>query len=135
MSHYSKIATQIVERDSLVQALNELGYSNIELHDVPQNLYGYQGDLRPETAEVIIRRQFISGESNDIGFKKNSDGNYQAIISEYDQELLGSDWLGQVCQRYAERAVVNKLRIQGFEVAEKRLDPVTKKVHLVLRRG
>ncbi len=135
MSHYSKIETQIVDCDSLIQALNDMGYRYVEVNETAQNLYGYQGDMRPEMAEVIVRRKYISGESNDIGFKLSPNGTYNAIISEYDEELLGKDWLGKVCQTYAEHAVVKKLSLQGFEVAEKRIDGVTQKVHLVLRRG
>jgi hypothetical protein len=135
MSHYSKIDTQIVECDSLVKALQEMGYKDIEVHEKAQNLFGYQGDVRPEQANVIIRRKHISLESNDIGFRLTAQGTYEAIVSEYDQELLGSDWLGKICQTYAEIAVVSKLVSQGFEIAEKKLDPATNKVHLVLRRG
>ena len=135
MSHYSKIDTQIVERDSLLEALKNMGYRNIEVHDVARNLYGYQGDLRPEQANIIIRRQFISRESNDIGFRLTAKGTYEAIVSEYDQELLGKDWVGKVCQHYAECAVVKKLMQQGFEIAEKKVDKATKKIHLILRRG
>ena len=135
MSHYSKIDTQIVERESLVKALHEMGYKDIEVHERAQNLFGYQGDVRPEQANVIIRRKHISTESNDIGVRLTAQGNYEAIVSEYDQQLLGADWVGKVCQTYAEIAVVNKLAQQGFEIAEKKVDPVTQKVHLVLRRG
>jgi hypothetical protein len=135
MSHYSKIDTQIVECESLVKALREMGYKRIEVHEKAENLIGYQGDVRPEKANVIVRREYISPESNDIGFRLTSQGTYEAIVSEYDQELLGSDWVGKVCQNYAEIAVVSKLAQQGFEVAEKKVDPVTQKVHLVLRRG
>lgn len=135
MSHYSKIDTQILEKESLLKALCDMGYAAVEVHDKPQNLYGYQGDLRPEQANVIIRRQHISPESNDIGFRLTSAGSYEAIVSEYDQELLGKDWVGKVCQHYAEHAVVSKLEQQGFSIAEKKVDPVTQKVHLVLKRG
>ncbi len=135
MSHYSKIETQIVEQDSLVKALQDMGYTNLEVHEIAQNLYGYQGDVRPEQANVIIRRKFISPESNDIGFILTGAGTYEAIVSEYDQELLGLDWVGRVCQNYAEHAVVSKLEQQGFLIAEKKVDPVSKKVHLVLKRG
>jgi len=134
LSHYSKIETQIVERDSLLQALRDAGYEHVECHDSAQSLFGYQGDVRPEKADVIVRRKYISPESNDIGFRLAEDGTYQAIISEYDQELLGEGWLGRLCQNYAEHAVVNKLKQQGFEIAERRLDPSTSKVHLTLRR-
>ena len=135
MSHYSKIETQIVDRESLLKALNDMGYSNIEVHEMGEHLYGYEGDVRPEQGNIIIRREFVSPESNDIGFKLTDQGTYEAIVSQYDQELLGQDWIGRVCQSYAEHAVVSKLEQQGFSVAEKKVDPVTKKVHLVLKRG
>jgi hypothetical protein len=135
MSHYSKIETQIVDKDSLLKALCDLGYTDIEDNATAQFLYGYKGDRRPEEAEVIIRRKYISEVSNDIGFKLTPQGTYEAIVSEYDQQLLGSDWIGKVCQGYAEHAVVSKLASQGFSVADKQIDPVTKKVHLVLRRS
>lgn len=135
MSHYSKIETRIMEKESLLKALQDMGYTDIEVHDKAQNLYGYQGDVRPEQANIIIRRQFISPESNDVGFRLTAEGTHEAIVSEYDQELLGKDWVGRVCQNYAEHAVVSKLEQQGFAVAEKKVDPVTKKVHLMLRRG
>ncbi|CAN5565661.1 hypothetical protein BH10CYA1_BH10CYA1_59910 [soil metagenome] len=135
MSHYSKIETQIMEKDSLIKALRDMGCEEIEEHEQAQNLYGYQGDVRPEQANIIIRRKFISAESNDVGFRLTTEGTYEAIVSEYDQELLGSDWVGKVCQNYAEHVVVSKLEQQGFQVAEKKIDPVTQKVHLVLKRG
>lgn len=135
MSHYSKIETQIMEKESLLKALHDLGYTDIETYDQAENLFGYQGDVRPEQANIIIRRKFISPESNDVGFKLTAEGTYEAIVSEYDQELLGKDWVGRVSQNYAEHAVVSKLEQQGFSVAEKKVDPISKKVHLVLRRG
>lgn len=135
MSHYSKIQTQIVEKDALLKALKELGYGNVEVHSSPQHLYGYQGDRRPEKAEVIIRRKDISSLSNDIGFRHGADGTYEAIVSEYDQQILGADWVSKVNQKYAEHAIVSKLEAQGFEIAERTIDKATNKVHLVLRRS
>lgn len=135
MSHYSKIKTKICEREALVKALQEMGYRDIEVNDTAQHLFGYQGDRRPEQAEVIIRRKFISQASNDIGFRRSADGTYEAIVSEYDEKILGKDWVGKVCQKYAEHAVLSKLEAQGFSVQERQIDPVTKKVHLVLKRS
>lgn len=135
MSHYSKIKTKIMERDALLAALKEMGYHNVEVHEKADSLYGYQGDRRPERAEVIIRRKFIGPASNDIGFRKADDGSYEAIVSQYDQGMLGKDWVDRVCQKYAEHAVLAKLEAQGFAVAERNVDPVTKKVHMILRRS
>jgi hypothetical protein len=135
MSHYSKIKTKIMERDALIKALADMGYTNVEIHESPQHLFGYKGDRRPEQANVIVRRKYINPSSNDIGFRLTDDGSFEAIVSEYDQGLLGKGWVGQLTQKYAEHAVLSKLQAQGFSVAEKQVDPVTKKVHLVLRRS
>ncbi len=124
-----------MEKDALIKALASMGYTSIEVHTSPQHLYGYQGDQRGEQAEIIIRRQYISSLSNDIGFKRTAEGSYEAIVSEYDQEILGTDWVGLVAQRYAEHAVLSKLEAQGFSIDLKQVDLVTKKVHLVLRRS
>ncbi|MFN3653410.1 MAG: DUF1257 domain-containing protein [Armatimonadota bacterium] len=105
MSHYVRCNTVFRDRESLVHALTELGWSReqIEDHEEATPLYGYQGDLRLETAHVIIRRRHIGGLSNDLGFARQEDGTYAAIISEYDRDSLGYDaaWLGRLRQSYA----------------------------------
>src|SRR5581483_12511644 len=45
-------------------------------HDKPVHLYGYLGDARPETAEIVLRRFHIGRGSNDVGFKLGADGTY-----------------------------------------------------------
>jgi hypothetical protein len=52
MSHFTIIKTQLRDRDLLHQALRKMGFGTVELHDTPQPLYGYEGDARPEPAEV-----------------------------------------------------------------------------------
>ncbi|MEK6718292.1 MAG: DUF1257 domain-containing protein, partial [candidate division NC10 bacterium] len=102
MSHFVECRTQIRDLSALCQALQELGWadSEIEVHAAPVPLYGYQGDERPERGEVVIRREFVGEASNDIGFARQPDGTYLAIISEYDQRSRGrfgpyeQDWLG-----------------------------------------
>lgn len=68
MSHFTAIKTQIKDRDALVKALADVGLKNIEVYETAQSLYGYQGDVRAETAEVIIRRKYVGSSSNDIAF-------------------------------------------------------------------
>lgn len=70
MSHFTSIKTQIKNTDALIKALADVGFKNVEYHETAQHLYGYQGDVRPETAEIIIRKQYIGSMSNDIGFKR-----------------------------------------------------------------
>src|SRR5215471_12253855 len=87
-------------RDLLVAALADLGYPDVEEGDgLP--LYGYQGDRRPETAALVVRRRHIGSSSNDIGFARAGDG-YVPIISEYDQRMLrGGKFLAELRTAYS----------------------------------
>lgn len=136
MSHYSKIDTEIVDQAALLKALKEVGYSDIEVHSEPVHLFGYMGDRRPEKAHVVVRRKHISNASNDIGFVKQADGRYEAIVSEYDEKLLGEDWVNKVCKIYAYYAVVEKLEEQGFvlDSQEGAITSTKEPVRLVLKR-
>ncbi|BAY82597.1 hypothetical protein NIES267_20800 [Calothrix parasitica NIES-267] len=118
MSHFTSIKTQIKDRDALVKALNDVGLKNLEVHETPQGLYGYQGDVRPETAEIIIRRKDVGSSSNDIGFKLQDDGQYQAIISEYDRHRYNEQWLGKVMQRYGYYTLKASAEEHGFTIEE-----------------
>jgi hypothetical protein len=116
MSHFTVIKTQIKDVDALVQALADVGFKKVEVHDTAKHLYGYRGDVRPETAEVIIRRQYISKASNDIGFKRQIDGTFEAIISEYDRCQYSQEWINRVTQRYGYHALMATAPAQGFSI-------------------
>ncbi len=118
MSHFTSIKTQIKNQDALVKALADIGFENLEVHETAQHLYGYQGDVREQTAEVIIRRQYIGAASNDIGFKQQPDGQFEAIISEYDRHKYSQDWLNGLTQRYGYHALMATAPAQGFSVEE-----------------
>lgn len=116
MSHFTTIRTQLRDVDALLKALADLGFQQVERHAAPQYLYGFQGDVRPETAEVIIRRQHVGGASNDIGFQQQADGTYQAIISEYDRHQYSQQWVNTLTQRYGYHQLMQTAATQGFTV-------------------
>lgn len=78
--------TAFKDRECLLNALSECGYVTIEEGEA-LSLYGYQGDRRAETAELVVRRKFIGSASNDLGFRK-TDAGYVPVISEYDQSFM-----------------------------------------------
>ena len=133
MSHFTTLQTQITSIDGLVKALEDMGFTEVEVHEVAQNLYGYRGDQRKQTAEVIIRRKHIGSASNDIGFKQREDGTFEAIISDYDRRKYSEKWLGELFQRYAYHVASAKLKQQGFELVQEEKDKEGR-IHLVLRR-
>ena len=118
MSHFTRVKTKIKNKSALLAALADMGYTanKVELHDTPQNLYGYRGDQREQTAEIILRRRYVGGSSNDIGFKLQEDGTYEAIISEYDSGRHNENWRDKLSQRYAYHNIKEELSSQGFSI-------------------
>ena len=103
----------------LVQSLRDMGYKKVEVHEQAQQLYGYQDDLRPETAEVIIRRQYIGSAANDVGFKRQPSGEFEAIISEFDRRThCGPSWLKELNRRYAYAVIQDQICEQNLVVEE-----------------
>lgn len=84
MSQYHEATCAIKDEDSLVAALKELGFNTVEVHKEAQTLYDYHGKPRPQKANVIVRKDTFCSSSNDIGFLKNTDGTYTAIVSQFD---------------------------------------------------
>lgn len=78
--------TAFKDRETLLKALAECGYETVEEGEA-LSLYGYQGDKRPETAQIVVRRKYIGSASNDLGFQK-TDAGFVPVISEYDQRFI-----------------------------------------------
>jgi len=108
MSHYNDFETEITDQAALVRALcrcenrarQQIQLGMVETHTDPQHLYGYQGDRRNQKAHVIIRQQYVGSASNDIGFVKNEDGKYAAIISDFDSSHYNKPWLTKLYTYY-----------------------------------
>ena len=132
MSHYTVLRTQFVDVDALVKALADLGLTHVEVHEKPKHLRGWLGGVRLHSAEIIIRREHVGKVSNDIGFKRQADGTYIAIISEYDRRRYTDAWMGRLAQRYAYHVTMEKLTEQGFEVVTQKQEK--SQIHLTLRR-
>lgn len=101
MSAYLTLMTPMVDRECLLNALSDLGFGKekIEVHDTAVPLVGYQGDIRTQLANVIIRRQHVGPGSNDIGFLASATG-YQSSVSQYDLLRFGTDWMQKLNSRY-----------------------------------
>ncbi len=117
MSHYTLVRTQIRELPLLLQALDEMGFTHVEQYDKPQHLYGFEGDVRPETAEVIVRREFVGNASNDLGFRRLPSGEYEAVVSEYDrQSQRVRALLAELKRCYAYQVIQDQIREQDLVV-------------------
>ena len=101
------------DRGLLLAALADLGYSQVDEGE-SLSLFGYQGDRRPETAEIVVRRNYLGSASNDLGFARTA-GGYVPVVSEYDQRTLhGGQLLPKLRTAYNERVVEEvRRRVHG----------------------
>jgi len=116
MSAYKKIECEIVDKETLIEALKLLGFSPDVLNE-PKNLTGYRGDERQEVAHVIIPRDQVNkftGASNDIGFFWNeAEQKYDFICSSYDKRMLMDQ---RIIQAYVKVAIEKALVKNGFKI-------------------
>ena len=119
MSSYTEQKTQITDADILKECLKEKGYDKVEHHEKAQQLVGYHGDKRQQTAEIIIRRQQIGSASNDIGFKKQADGTFDVIISDFDKGKHNANWMADLKKRYAEKKIRKVASANGLTLLTK----------------
>jgi hypothetical protein len=119
MSAYLPFETEFNDEQCLLQALadNEvIQYKNVEVHEQPQNLVGYHGDMRNQKANIIIRRHNVGGSSNDIGFLKNPSGNYTAIISDFDKHKHNDKYMTGLKRSYAAARMHKEAKRQGLKL-------------------
>lgn len=116
MSAYITMLTPMTERESLVDALVDVGFAreHIELHTSAVQLEGIGGGARAQTGNVIIRRQHVGSASNDIGFFETPTG-YEVHISDFDQSRYGRAWLAELHARYTARWEQKRARLAAEE--------------------
>ncbi len=126
MSHFSRIRTQMVEKEFLLKALKDAGYAYEEGEDLQAK--GYAG----KKAAVEIRLKSKSFLNYDIGFKKNGNA-YECVADWYGVKGINhQEFIRKLQQRYAYHATRAKLAEQGFDLVEETQEG--NRIHLRLRR-
>ena len=132
MSKYKLISLEIKDKYTLLAALGDLGYTSEtgKLEVGPGNhngltLYGYQGDARPERANIRIPKHYVGNAANDIGFAWDHDTqSYRAIISEYDGRQAGAsragspEWQNRLKQRVSYHTLSQAAKRKGYRIKE-----------------
>ncbi len=115
----------MVEKEFLIQAIKDLGYS-YEEGDL--DIQGAGRKKAPVAIKINLRLSF------DIGFQKNGDA-YEIVADWYGVRGLNKkEFTEKIKQRYAYCATRARLEEQGFTlVAEETSEKG--KIHLVLRRA
>lgn len=134
MSLYCSVQTQFKNESAIVAALVETGKwtkEQISIHQTASHLFGYKGDQRQEVANIIIRREFVPGASNDIGFVRNADGTFTAIISQFDKVKYNNSWINKLKSNYAYHAIRLQQEARGRRVARERLPDGRQRVKVI----
>ena len=122
MSQYAKLEAQYKDRDCLVSALAEQGYTTVETHDEAQQLFDYHGrattylDASGDKANVIVRRKYVGGAANDLGLVKGADGKYSAIVSRFDTGKHNTTWFNKLKDHYNDKVTTKEAERQGLKL-------------------
>ena len=127
MSEYAQYPAEYKDKECLIKALVENGYaeSQIEVHENPQDLFDYHGrkttylDKTGDKAEIIVRRKYVGGAANDLGFRKDAQGRYAPIISQYDSGKHNTNWLNSLKKNYTEAVTHKEAKRKGLRFHSK----------------
>ena len=112
MSHFSTIKTELRDRQSLLEALEDLGNGPREGSLMVR---GYRG----QTVEAHLAVAQANGA--DIGFRLNPEtGSYELVtdLDLWNQPVPVERFLAQLNQRYALRSILAATAEEGFQVSE-----------------
>ncbi|MCT0215186.1 DUF1257 domain-containing protein [Synechococcus sp. CS-1330] len=112
MSHFSTIKTELRDRQSLLEALEDLGHGP---RQGSLMVRGYRG----QTVEAQLAVAQANGA--DIGFRLNSEtGSYELVtdLDLWNQPVPVERFLAQLNQRYALRSILAATAEEGFQVSE-----------------
>jgi len=124
------IVTIIMDLAGLVTSLRDLG---VVERDIQRTRELVTHDGRRHEVDLVVR----SPQGRQLGFQKGTDGHYRVIA---DTQGLGpkqvqaqTRFVQQIVQRYAYRTVLDRLKAQGYVVAQEE-QKADRTIRLVLRK-
>ena len=129
MSHFTKIKTKIINKECLIEALQNLDFV------VKENvaIIGYRG--RKSKGDVVIK----TNKAYDVGFVKETDGTYQMVADWYGAaravQRSQHQFLSDVQKEYATVRVINEVKRKGYRVQSRRVTETGEIKLLVVKRG
>ena len=114
MSHFSTIKTQLKDAESLIKALNNLGYM---INQEEKFVKGYRGKF---TAVDISMN--LPGKTK-VGFKWDNTSNSYELVTDLDLwkfELPVERFISKVTQMYAYETIISKTKEDGYQIVEQK---------------
>jgi hypothetical protein len=125
MSHFSRLKTQMIEKEFLLKALLDMGY---EYEEGDVKVTGFQNEETPVEIRVPLRNSY------DIGFRKTRD-HYEIVADWWGVTgIKQKDFTNILMQRYAYHATLTKLEQQGFTLVNEESGDKGQ-IRLVMRRS
>lgn len=124
MSHFSRIQTQMIDKEFVKKALKDLGF---DYQEGEQQVVGFGG--QKIAVDIRIPLKF----SYDVGLRKKGNA-YETVADWFGVRGINQkDFTQRLMQRYAYHATRDKLEQQGFNMVEEKVDE-TGQIRIVLRR-
>ena len=114
MSHFSTIRTQLKNAESLIKALNNLGYI---INQEEKFVKGYKGKF---TAVDISMN--LPGDTK-VGFKWDNNSNAYELVTDLDLwrfDLPVERFISKVTQMYAYQTIISKTQEDGYQIVEQK---------------
>ena len=133
MSAYSEFPVrEFKDKELLTAALKAMGYvptCDAQLSDYWNEYWG-----KAPMVDLLIPKSQLVGTYDDIGFKRNADGSYSAVIGDMDRRKgFDNNWLAQLKANYTEAGVIRQAKKIGLIPISRKL--VNGKVTLVYQRA
>lgn len=123
MSHFTQVRVDLRDETLLVQALRALfGDRAVEVHRDCVPIQGYYRHER-RMAHIVVRRSAAAAHAgidlySDLGFVRQEDGVYRAILDEMNQAVLD-----RIRQRYAVESAKAQAAAEGWIIGGEEIDP------------
>jgi hypothetical protein len=129
MSAYKRIKCKIVNKEFLLEALENIGLT-ASVHEEPVALKGYTGDIRNQKSEIVVDRKQLNekftGASNDLGFTWNDkEKAYDIICSEYDAKANVPQ---RIMQSYAVTVIQKAAKVNNFTLKTSENNKIENKI-------
>ena len=127
MSHFSTIKTQLKETDSLIKAIDQLGYTINQGENIVK---GYKGKFTAVDISLSLPNE------TKLGFKWNNASNSYELVTDLDLwkfEIPVERFISKVTQMYAYHTIISKTEEDGYQVVEEK-NKIDGSIELVLTK-
>ena len=114
MSHFSTIKTQLKDAESLIKALNTLGYI---INQEEKFVKGYKGKFTAVDISMNLPRD------TKVGFKWDNNSKAYELVTDLDLwkfDLPVERFISKVTQMYAYETIISKTKEDGYQIVEQK---------------